>query len=259
MPVSPVTPTPPATTTTSERRREEEREHPEARARHRRRGLRRARARARLARPARPEAEEIGDLHKQTVAVQQQIADDLSRAATARSATSAPTIKTADIYKLETAMPSIADMPDLLLELDQTAKAAGVTLQSIQPRLADRQRERLLDGAHLAERERQLLHAHRPALPAAATSSTSAAARSRRTGAPSRSTRSTLTPNGATQDCRRRSTSTRTCTAGRVGLVARRRPRRLRPGRRPRPRPPRRPDHDDAEHGLGADRAGATP
>ncbi|MFL5912385.1 MAG: type 4a pilus biogenesis protein PilO [Gaiellaceae bacterium] len=80
-----------------------------------------------------PKQKNLGDLSQQTAAVRQQIADDLSRAATARSATGAPTIKTADIYKLETAMPSITDMPDLLLELDQTAKAAGVKLQSIQP------------------------------------------------------------------------------------------------------------------------------
>jgi type IV pilus assembly protein PilO len=80
-----------------------------------------------------PKQKQVGDLNQQTAAVRQQIADDLSRAATARSATGAPTIKTADIYKLETAMPSITDMPDLLLELDQTAKAAGVKLQSIQP------------------------------------------------------------------------------------------------------------------------------
>jgi Tfp pilus assembly protein PilO len=80
-----------------------------------------------------PKQKRVGDLGQQTAAVRQQIADDLSRAATARSATGAPTIKTADIYKLETAMPSITDMPDLLLELDQTAKAAGVKLQSIQP------------------------------------------------------------------------------------------------------------------------------
>ena len=80
-----------------------------------------------------PKQKQVGDLKQQTAAVRQQIADDLSRAATARSATGAPTIKTADIYKLETAMPSITDMPDLLLELDQTAQAAGVKLQSIQP------------------------------------------------------------------------------------------------------------------------------
>ncbi len=80
-----------------------------------------------------PKQKEIGSIKQQTAAVRQQITDDLARAATARNATGAPTIKVADIYKLTTAMPSFADMPDLLLELDQTAKAAGVTLQSIQP------------------------------------------------------------------------------------------------------------------------------
>jgi Tfp pilus assembly protein PilO len=80
-----------------------------------------------------PKQKTIADLRQQTAAVRQQISDDLARAATARGATGAPTIKTADIYKLETAMPSIVDMPDLLLELDQTAKAAGVSLQSITP------------------------------------------------------------------------------------------------------------------------------
>jgi Tfp pilus assembly protein PilO len=80
-----------------------------------------------------PKQKRIADLGQQTAIVRQQMADDLARAATARDATGAPTIKTADIYKLETAMPSIVDMPDLLLELDQTAKAAGVSLQSLQP------------------------------------------------------------------------------------------------------------------------------
>jgi Tfp pilus assembly protein PilO len=80
-----------------------------------------------------PKQKRVADLRQQTAVVRQQITDDLARAATARDATSAPTIKTADIYKLETAMPSITDMPDLLLELDQTAKAAGVTIASIQP------------------------------------------------------------------------------------------------------------------------------
>lgn len=80
-----------------------------------------------------PKQRTISDLHNQTSAVEQQISTDLSRAATARGATGAPTINVADIYKLQTAMPSETDMPDLLLELDQTAKAAGVQLQSIQP------------------------------------------------------------------------------------------------------------------------------
>jgi Tfp pilus assembly protein PilO len=84
-----------------------------------------------------PKQHTIASLHQQTAAVQEQIAADLSRAATARGAGSAPTIKVADIYKLQTAMPSGTDMPDLLLELDQTAKAAGVQLQSIQPSTAN--------------------------------------------------------------------------------------------------------------------------
>jgi Tfp pilus assembly protein PilO len=80
-----------------------------------------------------PKQKQIASIHADTAAAQQQIADDLSRAATARSASSAPTIKVADVYKLATAMPSITDMPDLLLELDQVAKSAGVTLDSITP------------------------------------------------------------------------------------------------------------------------------
>lgn len=83
-----------------------------------------------------PKQRTVSDLHNQTAAVQQQITADLARAATARNSTGAPTIKVADIYKLQTAMPSATDMPDLLLELDQTAKAAGVQLQSIAPSAA---------------------------------------------------------------------------------------------------------------------------
>lgn len=80
-----------------------------------------------------PKQKQIADLKQQTAAVRQQVSDDLARAAAARSVTGAPQIKTADIYRLETAMPSVVDMPDLLLELDQTAKAAGVDLQSVTP------------------------------------------------------------------------------------------------------------------------------
>jgi len=83
-----------------------------------------------------PKQSQVADLHRQTQAVQQQIAADLARAATARGTSPAPTIRVADIYKLQTAMPSTADAPDLLLELDQTAKAAGVQLTSISGPLA---------------------------------------------------------------------------------------------------------------------------
>jgi hypothetical protein len=44
-----------------------------------------------------------------------------------------PEIKTADIYSLADAMPTTIDMPDLLLELNQLARASGVTLSTISP------------------------------------------------------------------------------------------------------------------------------
>ena len=80
-----------------------------------------------------PKQKQVSNINAQTAAVNQQIADDLTRASTARGADNAPTLKVADVYKLTTAMPSILDMPDLLLELDQTASAAGVTLDSMSP------------------------------------------------------------------------------------------------------------------------------
>jgi len=44
-----------------------------------------------------------------------------------------PPIRTADLYSIAKAMPSTEDMPDLLLQLDQVARSAGVTLKSIAP------------------------------------------------------------------------------------------------------------------------------
>jgi Tfp pilus assembly protein PilO len=44
-----------------------------------------------------------------------------------------PEIRTADVYSLAKAMPSTLDMPTLLLELDQIARSAGVTLSTIAP------------------------------------------------------------------------------------------------------------------------------
>jgi Tfp pilus assembly protein PilO len=46
-----------------------------------------------------------------------------------------PEIRTAALYQLAEAMPSTTDMPDLLLEIDQVARAAGVTVLSITPGL----------------------------------------------------------------------------------------------------------------------------
>jgi Tfp pilus assembly protein PilO len=44
-----------------------------------------------------------------------------------------PEIRTAALYQLAKAMPTTTDIPDVLLELDQVARAAGVTVVSINP------------------------------------------------------------------------------------------------------------------------------
>jgi Tfp pilus assembly protein PilO len=80
-----------------------------------------------------PQKHKAANLDRQTTAVQQKIADELAQAAVAKSATAAPKIKVADVYRLAKAMPSIDDMPDILLELNQIAKASGVGLQSLSP------------------------------------------------------------------------------------------------------------------------------
>ncbi|MFN2628578.1 MAG: type 4a pilus biogenesis protein PilO [Gaiellaceae bacterium] len=42
-------------------------------------------------------------------------------------------IRVADVYRLARAMPATVEMPDILLELDQVASAAGIELSSISP------------------------------------------------------------------------------------------------------------------------------
>ena len=44
-----------------------------------------------------------------------------------------PVIRTAGLYQLAKAMPESTDMPDLLLELDQVARASGVIVGTITP------------------------------------------------------------------------------------------------------------------------------
>jgi hypothetical protein len=80
-----------------------------------------------------PQNKKAASLDKQTTTMQQQIASNLAQIAAAKNVVPAPTIRVADVYKLQTAMPSAPDMPDILLELSQVAKAAGVDLQSIAP------------------------------------------------------------------------------------------------------------------------------
>ena len=50
--------------------------------------------------------------------------------------TKQPTIHTAGIYALDTALPSQADQPNLLLELDRVAKVSGVKILGISPQPA---------------------------------------------------------------------------------------------------------------------------
>lgn len=44
-----------------------------------------------------------------------------------------PLIETADIYRILKAMPSLVDEPDVLLQIDQVARAAGVDVLTITP------------------------------------------------------------------------------------------------------------------------------
>ena len=48
-----------------------------------------------------------------------------------------PEIRTAYLYKLQKAMPTTADMPNLLLELSQLVRASGVSLSSLAPTPTD--------------------------------------------------------------------------------------------------------------------------
>jgi hypothetical protein len=73
------------------------------------------------------------------VTLQKQITDkqatlDQYRAeAASASANVAPKIRVADVYRLARAMPATEDMPDILIELDDVARAAGIQLDSISP------------------------------------------------------------------------------------------------------------------------------
>jgi Tfp pilus assembly protein PilO len=78
----------------------------------------------------RPKANEAKTLKAQAKSVQADI--DAKRAQTAAVA-SAPRIKVADLYRLAKAMPTSADMPDVLLELNQLARDTGIVFDTISP------------------------------------------------------------------------------------------------------------------------------
>jgi Tfp pilus assembly protein PilO len=69
----------------------------------------------------------------QAAEVQIQDAQRLVQPTTAAAAPKQPEIRTAALYQLAKAMPATTDMPDVLLELDQVARAAGVSVNSITP------------------------------------------------------------------------------------------------------------------------------
>jgi Tfp pilus assembly protein PilO len=81
-----------------------------------------------------PQRSAAASMAKATQAAEAQIVE-AQRAihATAPKAPTQPAIRTAGLYELAKAMPSTTDMPDVLLELDQVARAAGVSVGSITP------------------------------------------------------------------------------------------------------------------------------
>jgi Tfp pilus assembly protein PilO len=81
-----------------------------------------------------PQRATAKSISQSIAATQLQIEEAKKPAADAKaSAVEQPEIKTADLYSLAKAMPSSMDTPTLLLELNQIARQAGVTLSTIQP------------------------------------------------------------------------------------------------------------------------------
>jgi Tfp pilus assembly protein PilO len=79
-----------------------------------------------------PQKKKAADIQKQ-ITDKQATLDQYRSEAAAAQANVAPKIRVADVYRLARAMPSTEDMPDILIELDDVAKAAGIQLDSISP------------------------------------------------------------------------------------------------------------------------------
>jgi Tfp pilus assembly protein PilO len=77
-----------------------------------------------------PEKNHVASIDKQVADKEATIAQYKSDSATP---VGAPKIRIADVYRLATAMPAALDMPDILLELDQVARDAGIRITSITP------------------------------------------------------------------------------------------------------------------------------
>jgi hypothetical protein len=76
-----------------------------------------------------PKRSEASKLHQQIADTQTKIAQAQSGNAQSR----ASGIRVADLFKLSRAMPDRADMPNVLLQLSDTAAETGVSFQSITP------------------------------------------------------------------------------------------------------------------------------
>ena len=80
-----------------------------------------------------PQRAKVAQLKSETAQTQKQITD---LTAATQAAKRLPKISYADLYQLVTAMPDQADMPDVLLELDELAQESGITFNSISPQPA---------------------------------------------------------------------------------------------------------------------------
>ncbi len=140
-----------------------------------------------------PQRQAAASIGKATQAATAQIADAQSQAQLAAHPLipKQPEIKTAGLYELAKAMPSVTDMPDMLLELDQVARASGVSVISISPGPPVIVPGQPWSTVTIQLRlQRELLLAHGSSLQAPYARHPSTTARSRRRVACSQSTRS---------------------------------------------------------------------
>jgi type IV pilus assembly protein PilO len=81
----------------------------------------------------RPQGAKLKQLHADQQTAQATLDSYHQKVLAARSA---PKIRVADVYRLAKAMPSSADMPDVVLELSQLARDTGIRFDSISPQPA---------------------------------------------------------------------------------------------------------------------------
>ena len=90
-----------------------------------------------LVSPQRATAKSIGQATQATLVQIEQVQSAATKASAPAVQPKQPEIRTAYLYKLSKAMPQTTDMPNLLLELNQVVRSAGVQLASISPTPTD--------------------------------------------------------------------------------------------------------------------------